>query len=218
MRIILITANTSVNRHHSSIVICPSCWSLSRRIGDIPDAIVFAGRTLSRPLPGGELFCCSACSLQFRWPQLTSEASDQFYNRASQSAWKSPPEEGSFSILYVGCHDGTFLGLLDRASLKFGIEVKQRAAGEARSKGVEIIGSDASVLRRIGRKFDVVTAIDVIEHSHNPQNIPRMSGFCPFFRRSVDHLNGKHCCLVLEVCAFALLLLPFFGTRLIHQP
>jgi SAM-dependent methyltransferase len=170
----------------SVVVLCPSCQGPTRRVGRIPDAIEFAGRSLSSPLSGGSLFCCSACFLHFRWPRPAKAILNSLYNQASESAWESPPEHRTdwqlvyailnrrdcsrlSSILDVGCYNAGFLKFLGGPWKKFGIEVNRRAAEKARMNGVEIIGSDIGELEGIAQDFDVITVFDVIEHIEDPR-------------------------------------------------
>ena len=68
------------------------------------------------------------------------------------------------SVLDVGCGEGRFLGLLsDGIDRKVGVDLSERAIGFANAfhPDVEFLFKDAS---EIEEKFDVVTAIEVMEH------------------------------------------------------
>lgn len=68
------------------------------------------------------------------------------------------------SILDVGCGDGFFLSILrDRPYEKLGVDLSDTAVNLARaiSPGITFLNKDAA---EIDREFDVVTAIEVLEH------------------------------------------------------
>ena len=50
------------------------------------------------------------------------------------------------------------------ASRRRGVEASIRAAEVARTRGIEILASKISGLSSLGQRFDVVCAVDVIEH------------------------------------------------------
>lgn len=164
---------------------CPCCQKPSRSRGRIPDGISFAGRTLNEPLEGGFLFCCTRCSLNFRWPRVPTEVLDQLYIDGEEGHWEDPWEqrkdwilareqlESSDSnlektILDVGCFDGSFLRFLGCDWRRSGIEINPLAAKKAERSGIEIIGDDLANLDQFGSSFGAVVATDVIEHVPNP--------------------------------------------------
>jgi glycosyltransferase involved in cell wall biosynthesis/2-polyprenyl-3-methyl-5-hydroxy-6-metoxy-1,4-benzoquinol methylase len=70
-------------------------------------------------------------------------------------------------ILDIGCADGYLLDKFTSAFDKSGIEVNAKAAGQARDKGVRLLGNDLldpQLVRDHRAGFDVVTAIAVFEH------------------------------------------------------
>jgi glycosyltransferase involved in cell wall biosynthesis/SAM-dependent methyltransferase len=70
-------------------------------------------------------------------------------------------------ILDIGCADGFLLRELPDDSARFGIEVNQDAARQAKSAGIDIIGSDIldpDLPERYAGAFDVITAIATFEH------------------------------------------------------
>lgn len=68
-------------------------------------------------------------------------------------------------VLDVGCGTGTFLSMLPADVERFGIEPSAAAARCARSKNVRIITPEELVSGKFKNSFDVVTAIDVVEHA-----------------------------------------------------
>jgi SAM-dependent methyltransferase len=163
---------------------CPGCGHDDLRLrGPLPDADFFAGRHLDPPLPGGWLYACQACSLNFRWPRLSKQQADALYCQGEEANWDSPAErrpdwqlarqwigqlEPGKSILDIACFDGRFLSILDRHHQRFGIEIHPGAAERARMRGVEIVASDFAELSSMPAKFDVITAFDLLEHIHDP--------------------------------------------------
>lgn len=164
---------------------CPSCKTLNlSRLGGIAATDVFAGRSLSRPLLGGELFRCNDCRLYFRHPRLSKEELDGLYRLGQANNWEDHlsnrndwriaadwiRQEGKGrKILDIGCYDGGFLDSLGKDYERFGIEIHESAAERARGRGIDIIGADYSDLAEIADKFDVVVAMDVIEHVPDPK-------------------------------------------------
>ena len=167
-----------------SALCCPSCGgsSLSDR-GQIPDAHQFAGTRVDRPLPGGHLYRCADCHLHFRYPRLAQAVIDHWYRQASPGEWAAPLSSrvdcgiairwiqsvtGTGKVLDIGCHRGDLLAALGPGYRSFGIEINGSAADIARARGVEVIGRDFSDLGAHEGSFDVITAIDVIEHVPDP--------------------------------------------------
>jgi SAM-dependent methyltransferase len=71
-------------------------------------------------------------------------------------------------VLDVGCFNGSFLASLGLPYKLNGIEINGAAAAVAESRGVKIIGRDLDDLKSISDKYDIVTALDVIEHVVDP--------------------------------------------------
>lgn len=70
-------------------------------------------------------------------------------------------------ILDIGCADGYLLNKFTSAFDKSGIEVNARAAGQARDKGIRLLGNDLldpQLVHDHRSEFDVVTSIAVFEH------------------------------------------------------
>lgn len=164
---------------------CPSCQSETvLDVGDIPAAIVFAGRELSAPINGGRLLRCENCHLGFRYPRPSIEQLDALYRSGRDDAWSaidgkdrtdwhiasewihSGLEAGC--VLDVGCFDGGFLALLGTSWLCYGMEIHPAAAEHARERGVDIVGTTFYQTPDRGKPYTLVTAFDVIEHVENP--------------------------------------------------
>jgi 2-polyprenyl-3-methyl-5-hydroxy-6-metoxy-1,4-benzoquinol methylase len=154
------------------------------RVGAIPDAFEFAGVALDSPLPGGSLYRCKACGLHWRHPQPDKSELDALYRKGAASSWQYHPvkrrdwqiastlirkHDDVATVLDVGCFDGRFLDLLGSGYRRAGIEVHPLAAEHATAKGIEIVGHDFSDLDTLRSPFDVVVAMDVIEHVGNPR-------------------------------------------------
>lgn len=163
---------------------CRDCRSADvSQIGPIPDAFEFAGRPLDAPLPGGSLYRCHACGLHWRHPQPDKDQLDALYRQGAPASWQYHPvkrpdwqtasamirkQGNGTSVLDVGCFDGRFLDHLGRNYCRSGIEVHPLAAERAAAKGIEIVGRDFSDLDALPAAFDVVVAMDVIEHVGDP--------------------------------------------------
>ena len=153
-------------------------------VGPIPPAICFAGRTLSTPLVGGDLFRCGSCGLAFRYPSLDKAELDALYRRGKAENWQAPQKtrvdwkianqwlsrylKPDGAILDVGCYDGGFLRSIGSGYRRYGIEMHEAAQKKAQNRGIHILGADFATLSEAKEDFDVVVAFDVIEHTHNP--------------------------------------------------
>jgi 2-polyprenyl-3-methyl-5-hydroxy-6-metoxy-1,4-benzoquinol methylase len=164
---------------------CPSCGSTHvALIGRIPDAFGFGGVSLDTAIPGGSLHECPQCHLLFRHPRLAKDQLDRLYRAAAVDIWQDsatqrPDWERAAhhiramgpdrTILDVGCFDGGFLAFLGDAYRRSGIEIQPQAAQRAADRGVEIVGSDLATLDGLRNRYDVVVALDVIEHVADPK-------------------------------------------------
>lgn len=162
---------------------CRQCGSTSViGLGPIPDAELFAGQALRPPWPGGCLYECTRCHLGFRHPIRSEQAYERLYEAAGETIWVSgmlrvdqlrvkeliESRPGVRSVLDVGCYDGSLLQALGPQIDKYGIEASTAAADVARSRGVQIVASKLSDLSQVQQRFDVICAVDVIEHTVNP--------------------------------------------------
>lgn len=99
------------------------------------------------------------------------------YQNASDTLWKSyRGTRNDFVIIHdllsglpggkildIGCHSGLFLEGLSEKFDKYGIEPSDTASRAALSRGVRILGKTLTQINP-DQRFDVVVAIDVIEH------------------------------------------------------
>jgi SAM-dependent methyltransferase len=146
-------------------------------VGALPDCTQFAGLKLDTPLPGGELWRCGKCSSMFRYPTLKASRYLSYYENAP-GAWEGGEsqrrdyseiyaylaEHCGGSILDIGCFTGGFLAGLPDKFVKYGVEPSQQAAAKAKLRHIDVLGKTLSDLAA-DRLFDVVVAIDVVEHT-----------------------------------------------------
>jgi SAM-dependent methyltransferase len=83
------------------------------------------------------------------------------------------PERPGMKALDIGCGVGTFLSMLPPDTMRFGIEPSTTAAACARQKGVNIIQYGDLSRPELRNTFDLVTAIDVVEHMAKLQDFRR---------------------------------------------
>jgi SAM-dependent methyltransferase len=164
-------------------LVCRQCHGAALDdLGPIPAATVFAGQTLDPPWSGGSLYRCRRCHLGFRHPIRSDEAYEALYARASDAIWVSGalrPDHllvrdrieaigPSVSVLDVGCYDGVLLAALGPAHRKFGVEASAAAAAAAGRRGVDIVAAKIRDIASLTERYDVVSAVDVIEHVADP--------------------------------------------------
>jgi len=163
---------------------CISCGAPARCLGPLPPSNLFAGRALPDPLPGGDLYRCDDCRLGFRYPRPAKGELDALYTTGSDSSWTWEAGDrkdwalaaralqvlkpDAAQVADIGCFDGTFLASLGPDITKSGIEILPAAAAAARAKGVDVIAPDFESLAHTSRRFDAITAFDVIEHVEDP--------------------------------------------------
>jgi 2-polyprenyl-3-methyl-5-hydroxy-6-metoxy-1,4-benzoquinol methylase len=167
-------------------VLCRGCGSDKQEVlGELPDGAAFAGIELTSPIPGGSLFRCHHCALVYRHPILAVEEYNQLYAQAPTDVWagqRGPLREDQervrdfilshrsqgARVLDVGCYTGELLASLGPKYEKFGIEKSLQAAARCADAGITIIGDDLYDCRGVDDRFDVVVAMDVIEHTARP--------------------------------------------------
>lgn len=163
---------------------CRSCGGRARRWGRGARGRRFAGLQLVPALDGGGLYRCTQCDLLLRHPLLPAEDYQALYARAPGGHWAAAelrPEQQRVvdhirarrpqggAVLDIGCASGDLLAALGPGFTAFGIEPSRDAQALAQSRGVRILGATPSELAAAGRRFDVITAIDVIEHVPDPR-------------------------------------------------
>lgn len=107
----------------------------------------------------------------------TAEGAGHRYELLKQMLGRS---DETRSILDVGCFVGNFLDYLRNGWNRFGLEPCTEAAAVARSRGINIIGSTIAELDASAHSFDVIVALDVLEHVPSPLEF--LSGLRRFLR------------------------------------
>ena len=161
-----------------SVLKCRVCGhGDAESMGQIPDCAEFAGQQISPPIKGGELWICSDCGSMFRHPTLSASDYISLYEKLPSTVWVGSEEKrNDFSKIYaylknhiggsildVGCYTGDFLAGLSDSFEKFGVEPSDSASKSAAAKGITVLGTTLEDVDP-NKVFDVVVAIDVIEH------------------------------------------------------
>jgi 2-polyprenyl-3-methyl-5-hydroxy-6-metoxy-1,4-benzoquinol methylase len=167
--------------------ICRVCGSnKTENLGALPKQTHFAGVQLGQSLPESNLYECKSCLMLARHPVLSVSDYNQLYEQLASTIWPSNNFDlrqdqrivrniilnkfkTDCKVLDVGCYTGDLLVSLPAEYIKFGIEMSMKASMEAVSRGVNIIGNDLYNIRT-NDKFDLIVAMDVIEHTHNPED------------------------------------------------
>jgi len=164
---------------------CRQCGAdATEDLGRIPYATVFAGQPLQPAWDGGSLYRCGRCHLVFRDPIRSDAEYEQLYARASEQVWVSgglradqrlvlghiEATPGPARVLDVGCYDGSLLAALPPRFRRHGVEASTAAADKARERGIEIVAKSIADLARVAEHFDVICAVDVIEHVSQPRD------------------------------------------------
>jgi SAM-dependent methyltransferase len=108
-----------------------------------------------------------------RFSDYYASLADDYYSSHDydQSRYKqilgTLPNQSVMRVLDIGCGTGTFLAMLPPGTERFGIEPSRAAANRARAEGVETIQYDDLLKPELRNTFDLVTAIDVVEHTAN---------------------------------------------------
>jgi SAM-dependent methyltransferase len=140
---------------------------------------------------------CSVCGFAFKDPQIPEPELYRCYTKASSDHWEERPDPITRSwdtlkhtverhapgrtILDIGCFNGALLEFLGAGWDRFGVEPSAPAAQMARSRGVNVLGATVDDIPR-ELSFDVIMAIDVVEHIAEP---------LPFFRAVARRLRPR---------------------------
>jgi SAM-dependent methyltransferase len=167
-----------------TVPICRTCeYAAVRRVGRLPVTNNFAGRQLDGGLPAANIWRCPRCGFVFRHPLLSPAHYEALYEAGSLGLWDGVAAREDFRLirdrlasldgqvidaLDVGCYTGQLLLSFPKSLRLYGVEPNREAAEVSRSKGVEIIAGTVEGLENVDRRFDVITACDVIEHVANP--------------------------------------------------
>ncbi len=191
---------------------CRVCGSFNTlNLGPLPEQNIFSGKLLEKKLPESYLFKCLDCMLLVRDPIMELSQYNALYKNASSEVWPSSEEllrhdqlvvramiirqnKSNIKVLDVGCYTGELLTSLPANYAKYGIEICQAAASVASSKGIEIVSNDLYAID-IHHKFDVITAVDVIEHTENPEVFIQelMSLLAPHGKLIISTGNTDNC-------------------------
>lgn len=134
------------------------------------------------------ILSCSACGLWFRQATPSVEALQRYYEGLGEEQWPDEDERWEFrrarkfilqssglvDVLDVGCWTGSFLNLLPDGIEKYGVEPNPRAAAKAREKGVRVNEESVTETLESGKRFDWITAFDVVEHTPEPREFLRL--------------------------------------------
>jgi 2-polyprenyl-3-methyl-5-hydroxy-6-metoxy-1,4-benzoquinol methylase len=157
---------------------CPLCGSSAARL--------LYRFERSRWIPG-TVVRCAGCRVIFKQPSSAIPLAEyydagyaalDYWNEAAASTralerllagvMRVTPPAGA-TLLDIGCGAGSFLGLAKSAGYRVtGLEVNPQLAERARTTGAEIVVADIASMALGARRFDVVTAFDIIEHLLDP--------------------------------------------------
>lgn len=142
-----------------------------------------------------ELAQCQECGFAFKDPPIPESELFRCYGQASSDHWEERPDPSGRSwdtvrqtvrryargraVLDVGCFNGALLEFLGDEWDRYGVEPSASAAQMARVRGVNVLGATIDDIPR-EVTFDVIVAIDVVEHIAEP---------LPFFRAVARHLR-----------------------------
>lgn len=168
---------------NSQQVCCRQCGSNDLNFkGAMTQADTFCGVKLPTDWCSGSLYECRQCHLSFRHPVREQSEYLNLYQAAPESTYRSASLRHDQrlvhdainrhclggSILDVGCFDGALLDSLGATFKKYGIEASKDAQKICRDAGIEIVADSAETLSSSDRKYDVICAVDVIEHLIQP--------------------------------------------------
>lgn len=129
---------------------------------------------------------CSACNIRFAHPSVPKETLDACYEKAGNEVWRDDPHNAQRrgfpeivrfmesvvpdrSILDIGCYTGAFLDTFSDSWQKFGVEPSTVAADQARTLGIDIIGSDIDDVELPLSRYGCISSMSVLEHVADPR-------------------------------------------------
>ncbi len=165
---------------------CPCCYSESvENRGKISQNNVIAGTVLDIALPECNLFKCGRCELQFKWPTPDHDLLINCYKKSNLNTnrwqyrlskrldwqisleWINKNFQGG-DILDIACWDGKFLENLNGNWKLSGVELNSAAADIAKARKIKIVANSVADIEHLAKKFDVITAFDIMEHIESP--------------------------------------------------
>jgi SAM-dependent methyltransferase len=165
---------------------CPGCahtgFQIKGQKGKLFDTLV--GEVLFRQ-QDYYIKCCLQCGLYYKSHILSASELAHYYQVVDFSKWESdelfPSEQALIvtlrklpkgsRVLDYGCSSGRLLSHLVNDYMCFGVEVNEKAASSAVSKGIKIL-SEKDVL--VSSPFDAIVLCDVFEHLPDPISVLRM--------------------------------------------
>ena len=144
----------------------------------------FAGKPLMVSFAESSLYKCNDCSMLARHPVLTEAQYNKLYAASDADVWRSnslqlrkdqqiarsiimSQYQNCCSVLDIGCYTGDLLASLPDRFSKNAVEMSENASRVAESKAINIVGKNLYEIDT-DFKFDLIVAIDVIEHTINP--------------------------------------------------
>jgi SAM-dependent methyltransferase len=171
-------------------IACRCCGQTNTRlIGRGARGRQFAGAPLNPVRDGGWLYRCEHCDLLMRHPLLSADEYLALYAPSAATFWTGSelrPEQRRIGehirrvlpdggrVLDVGCAAGDLLHALGPAYEKFGVEPSAQARSRAEALGIHVICGAVEELAASDLRFDVISAVDVIEHVPNPMDFLRL--------------------------------------------
>ncbi|TWU28097.1 bifunctional 3-demethylubiquinone-9 3-methyltransferase/ 2-octaprenyl-6-hydroxy phenol methylase [Bythopirellula polymerisocia] len=130
------------------------------------------------------LKACLRCGFEFKDPPIDEQLLMKCYAQSSFDHWQDQPDPlvrqfdrfarliesatKSRRILDVGCFNGALLDYLGPEWNRYGIEPSIAAAEIARQRGINVLSPSLESLDKNTEPFDVIMAIDVLEHIVEP--------------------------------------------------